>query len=242
MSGVSNDFSYKIGSFQSFVPQFLPDTVVIRPYGEYGLHPGGAYTNLGGGYWVNANSYATDPSSGPMADIVYLVQHDLKLLPNIKRVLIAFYWYTAFDVPNWDVAVGGAIGPEVQTWNWAGTAPPMWKAGPWTRNNSYWLQGTHKVWPTPSDDALVQGIQYLQGQGYQAGLLPINAMMSRNIYAANLGESEVDRGAKAWSDVSKLATFRSYYNQFIRHYVDLCVQNKIRPWLFSIGSGLRDLW
>lgn len=242
MSSVPGDFSYKTGAVQAFVPQFLPDTVVIRPYGEYGLYAGGMYTTLGGGYWVNANSFATDPNSGPMADIVYLVQNDLALLPNVKRVLIAVYWYTSLDYGNssWGIVAGPAIGPEVQAWSWQGTAPPMWQAGPWTRSGAYWLSGNHKVWPTPADAALIEGIQYLESQGYQVGILPINALMSRNIYIANGGEAEVDRSILNWTQPS-LTTFLGYYTQFIQHYIDLCAANNLRPWLFSIGSGMRDL-
>lgn len=243
MSSVPGDFDYVTGSYKAFVPQFLPDTVVIRPYGEYGMYGGGAYTLLGGGYWVNANSFATDPSSGPMADIVYLVQNDLALLPNVKRVLLAIYWYTSLDYGNtsWGITVGPTIGPEVQAWNWSGGGPPMWQAGPWNRSNAYWLQANHKVWPSPADAAFIEGIQYLESAGYQVGILPINSFISRNIYVANTGESEVDRSARTWTDNNALASYLSSYQAFIQHYVDLCAANDLRPWLFSIGSGLRDL-
>jgi hypothetical protein len=236
------DLSYKIGSFEQFVPQFLPDTVVIRPFGEYGMALGGYWTKLGGSYSVNANSYLADPNSSPMADLIYLVQNDLKLLPAVKRVLIAIYWYTSNDVASWKTLVGPAIGPEVQSWNWAaGDVPPIWQVGSWSRANAYWLKNNHQVWPTPEDTTLVAGIKYLQGQGYQVGILPINALIANNYYYANGGEWEIDRSNRVWNNNTELATYLTNYQSFIQHYIDLCANNNINPWLFSIGSGLRDL-
>jgi hypothetical protein len=241
---IPGDFSYQVGSYKVFVPQFLPDTVVIRPYGEYGMATGGYWTGAsfaGGSYGVNTQSYQTDPASSSMSDLVYLVQNDLKQLPTVKRVLIAIYWYTANDSGSgWLYQVGPAIGPEVQSWNWS-NAPPIWQVGSWTRSNAYWLKNNHQVWPTPEDTTLIQGIQYLQSQGYEVGLLPINALLTQNYYYQNGGEWEIDRNNKSWASTAQLTFYLNNYTAFIKHYIDLCVANNIRPWLFSIGSGMRDL-
>jgi len=237
-----NELSYRIGNFVQYVPPFAPDTVMIRPYGEYGMWTGGVYTNINGGYWVNACSGIVDPSTGGGADLVYLVQNDLALLKGVKKVIIALHWYQSLDQSSGAYNVlAPAIGPEVQAWNWTYPPPTEYLVYPWTRANAYRLQATHQVWPTPDDNVLVEGIQWLQSQGYQVGICPIASLISNNFYYANGGEWEIDRSYKAWSDPTQYSNFLSYYTTFYKHYIDLCAQWSITPWIMYLGYGMRDL-
>jgi hypothetical protein len=237
----TNEIAYKIGNFKQYVPPFVPDTVMIRPYGEYGMSLGGVFTKLNGGYAVNANSYVAD-GAAPAADLPYLIQTDLNILPGVKKVIIALHWYSSIDQssPVYN-QIAPAIGPEVQAWNWYQPGPSEYSVYPWTRANALYLKATHQVWPTPDDNYLVQGIQYLMSQGYEVGLCPIATMLSSNVYAVNGGEWEVDRTFKTWTDPTLLANYLGSYAYFYQHYINLCAANGIRPWIFYIGYGMRDL-
>jgi hypothetical protein len=237
-----NELSYKIGNFVQYVPPFTPDTVMIRPYGEYGMWTAGVYTKLNGGYWLNANSGAADPSSGGGADIVYLVKNDLALLLGVKKVIIQLHWYQSLDQGNsaYNQLVP-AIGPEVQAWNWANPPPTEYSVYPWTRANAYRLKNNHQVWPTPDDGTLLTGIQYLQAQGYQVGICPVASLMSNNFYYPNGGEWEIDRSYKVWADPTMVTNFLAQYTAFYQHYIDFCVKNSVTPWIMYLGYGMRDL-
>ena len=236
-----NELSYKIGNFVQYVPPFAPDTVMIRPYGEYGLSLSGRWTYLNGSYVVNANNYQTDPDSAVMSDLQYLVQNDLALLPGVKKVIIALHWYQSIDQSSWAYNnLVPAIGPEVQAWNWA-NPPAEYLCYNFTRANAYPLQATHQVWPTLDDNVLLEGIQWLQAVGYQVGLCPIASLMSRNLYFPNGGEWEIDRVYNYWSDQGQLTNFLAQYTTFYTHYIDLCVANGLHPWIMYLGYGMRDL-
>jgi hypothetical protein len=241
----NGDISYKIGSFAKYVPPFLADAVMIQPANEYGMNLQGFVTQYGGSsaYWINALSSISDPAmGGGMVDLQYLQSHDLAVIPHVKRVVIAVRWYTALEtLGGWEVAIGPAIGPEVQSWNWyPTTVPPEYRVANFTRANSYWLLGTHQVWPTPDDQALVEGVRWLQAMGYEVGICPIATMVSRQVYWANGGEWEVDRWAKQWM-ASQMPQYLAYYDLFVRHYIDLMANNNIRPWIMYLGYAMRDL-
>lgn len=237
-----NELSYKIGNFIQYVPPFTPDTVMIRPYGEYGMWTGGVYSKLNGGYWYNACSGVVDPSTGGGADLVYLVQHDLSILKGVKKVIIALHWYQSLDQSSGLYNIlAPAIGPEVQAWNWLYPPPSEYLVTPWTRANAYRLQATHQVWPTPDDNVLVEGIQYLQSVGYQVGICPIASLISNNFYYPNGGEWEIDRSYKSWADQTQYTNFLNYYTLLYHHYIDLCVRSSITPWIMYLGYGMRDL-
>jgi GTA TIM-barrel-like domain len=237
-----NDLSYTIGNFTQYVPPFTPDTVMIRPYGEYGMWTGGIYTKRNGGYWINANSYASDPASAPMADLVYLVQNDLKVLSGVKKVVIQLHWYQSIDSSNaaYNKLVP-AIGPEVQAWNWSSPPNAEYIVYPWTRANAYYLKDNHQVWPTPDDNALIEGIQYLQASGYQVGICPVASLISNNFYWPNGGEWEIDRSYWNWTNQTALTNWLAQYTTFYHHYIDLMKSNSITPWIMYLGYGMRDL-
>jgi hypothetical protein len=242
----ASEVGYKIGTFDFFVPPWLADTVMIRPYGEYGMLTSGVHTKLNGGYWCNANSAASDPNVSLTTDLDYIRKYDLALLPGVKKLIIAFHWYTSLDQGN--VAnnnIVPAIGPEVQAWNWdIAPATGEYLVNPWTRANAYYLKATHQVWPTPDDNALFFGFEYLQNSGYQVGLCPIVTLMSNNFYYPGGGEWEVDRSLKKWT-IANQAGFTQYlkaYQTFYRHYIDLFSQNSTTiPWIMYLGYGMRDI-
>jgi hypothetical protein len=240
----NNDLIYKVGSFSHIVPPFLPDTAMIRPFGEYGMATYGVYTKISGGYWLNVNSEIGDNRYDIGADIAYLVTQELKLLPHIKKVVIAIHWYTSNDDGN--VAVNNivpAIGPEVQAWNWKNAPPAEYIVYPWTRANAYYLRNTHQLWPTPDDNALINGIQYLQSMGYEVGICPMATLMSSQYYFANGGEWEIDRINKTWkvADQTKFTSYLNAYQTFYHHYIDLMAQYNIRPWIMYLGYAMRDI-
>ena len=239
----SGPLDYKIGTYQKYVPPWLADTVMIQPANEYGLSTSGVLTKYGGTYWMNANS-SVAAGSALMTDLQYLQQNDLALLPNVKKVILAIRWYTSLDADTgWTNGIGPAIGPEVQAWNWvnAGVTPPEYLVYYWTRANAYWLQPNHQVWPTPDDASVIQGVQFLQSQGYEVGICPIATMISKNYYYPGGGECEVDRWNKQWANVSSATAYLANFQIFIQHYVDLLVKNSLRPWVMYLGYGMRDL-
>lgn len=240
----SNEVGYAIGSYAEFVPPFLADTVMIRPFGEYGIATYGVNTKDHGGYWVNCQSAQTDPAAPFSSDITYLVNYELAAVPNVKRVIIALHWYTSLDAGNVAYSqIVPAIGTEVQDWNWNNAPPAEYLVYPWTRANAYYLKVTHQLWPTLDDNALINGIRYLQSAGYEVGLCPIATLMSQNYYFAGGGEWEVDRSMLQWT-LGNQAAFTKYlaqYDYFYRHYIDLCVKNNLRPWIIYLGYGMRDI-
>jgi hypothetical protein len=239
----ASEFGYTIGSYLEIVPHWLADTVMIRPFGEYGTSLTPVYTELGGGYWYNANSAA----DGVTVDLVYLVKNDLQLLSGVKKVILALHWYTSLDQGN--VATNNivpAIGPEVQAWNWDADHKPAeeYLVYPWTRANAYPLQPTHQVWPTLDDNALYFGFEYLQQAGYQVGLCPMVTLISRNSYYPNGGEWEVDRSLKIWklADQANFTAYLTAYTNMYRHYIDLFSQSSDAiPWIIYLGYGMRDI-
>jgi hypothetical protein len=237
-----NQVGYKIGTFPEFVPPWLVDTIMLRPYGEYGMATYGISTKNNGGYSVNANNALNDPNSASMTDLQYIVQNELKIVPNVKKVIIAFYWYTSLDSGNiatWTILP--AIGPEVQSWNWLSPPKNEWLAYPYTRSDAYYLKPTHQVWPTPDDNELANGILYLQSQGYEVGICPIMALISNNYFYANGGECQVDRSLLVWDNARLLADYLQAYQTVYQHYIDLLADIHVRPWIFYVGYGMRDI-
>lgn len=237
----ASDLGYAIGKYAEVVPPWLADTVMIRPFGEYGAAPYQVYSMLSGGYWYNANS-----AKGADFDLSYLVKNDLALLPGVKKVILAAHWYTSLDQgnPATDNIVP-AIGPEVRIWNWHPQyrPPAEYLAYPWTRANAYPLSPTHQVWPTPDDNALLAGFKWLQSMGYQVGLCPIVSLLSRNYYYPNGGEWEVDRALKTWAaaDLNGFYNYLLAYDTMYRHYIDLLANAKVSPWIMYLGYGMRDI-
>lgn len=240
--GPKNELGYKVGNSAVFVPPWLADTVMIRPFGEYGSWTGGVYTRLNGGYWYNAQSGISDGTGN--ADIVNLVNNDLRSLPGVKKIVLAVHWYTSYDqnFPGSNNVVP-AIGPEVQAWNWINAPPGEYSVYPWTRANAYYLLPTHQVWPTLDDSALINGIQYLQNSGYQVGLCPIVSLISRQYYYAGGGEWAIDRSLKVWhsSDQANFTNYLNAYTYMYEHYISLLYQHNITPWIMYLGYGMRDI-
>jgi Gene Transfer Agent (GTA)-like protein len=232
----ANQLGYAIGTFPEFVPPWLADTIMLRPYGEYGMATYGIYTKINGGYWVNANNA---PNS---TDLPYIVKNDLKIVPNVKKVIIALHWYTSNDTGSVGSGViVPAIGPEVQAWNWLNPPNAEWLVTPWTRANAYYLKPNHQVWPTPDDAELLNGIRFLQSQGYEVGISPIATLMSFNYYYSGGGECQIDRSLLKWTNAAQFTTYLANYQTFYEHYINLLAGASLRPWIFYIGYGMRDI-
>lgn len=248
----ANEVAYKIGKYTEFVPPWLADTVMIRPFGEYGAATKSLVYTFNGvdpasGYWCNANnSLYGDPTSALTSDLDYTVKHDLVLLPGVKKVILAFHWYSSLDQNNSAYNnIVPVIGPEVQAWNWYSTwvPPSEYSVSTWTRRDAYYLLPSHQICPTPDDNALLDGFQYLQNAGYQVGLCPIVTLMSNNYYSPGGGEWEVDRSLRVWkvTDQAAFTTFLQAYQAMYQHYIDWCVQNSLHPWIIYLGYGMRDI-